>query len=750
MARILFVARESSNVSTGASVITERNLELLRNLHGHLNVNSYWLSQQSSRKSQFVNALKMNLSGLSQAKTKGLLLELSSGNYNEVFLDNSLLGKLSRIIKIEFPHIKVNLFFHNVEYDYFHRLLFSSKKFWHLLSIKAAKHNEQLGCDYSDELWFLNNRDATRIFELYHVTEGKSYRLLPTSMNDRFSKEQCVKNETNDKLSILFVGTLFFSNFHGIQWFANNVLPFIDAELLIVGRDFETVADKFSDTKIRVIGTVENLDPYYYNTDLFIAPIFKGSGMKTKLTEAMMFGKQILGTREAFEGYDTDLSSIGYLCNTADDFIDVIIRNKFKKFDVKSRECFLKNYDSKVSIHKIQQAPLIYAKEKKMVFAELARTGLIHNNINASLVEVFRTSFQVKRVDFWGESSHVNKLNLFDVNFFSFSIYCVDISVGWLKKIKLLIRELGFVLAWLRILFYVRRKRVNIIVVTSILPIVHLVMKYTLRYLPQKTKVYLVLHGEVENINEHRNTYYNFLEQAIKSDSKIGNRFKYVVLANFIKSNLLSIFSLKDSDVITIPHPYEFNNAFELTSKKSNKPIVFGSIGVHTKLVKQSHLIFELAHRFKPQIENGTIEFRIIGALDESVKAFVNESVIVINSNGGMLSKIEFEKEVSKLDFVLFFAPDGSYRFTASGSVLDALKYRIPIIGLKNEFLKELNENVGQIGYLLEDIEEMEKTIGQLINNFDYIFYKEIQGNMVRAQSFFSIQNAIKGLKFQV
>jgi len=34
-----------------------------------------------------------------------------------------------------------------------------------------------------------------------------------------------------------------------------------------------------------------------------ILPIISGSGMKTKTAEALMYGKSIIGIKEAFEGY---------------------------------------------------------------------------------------------------------------------------------------------------------------------------------------------------------------------------------------------------------------------------------------------------------------------------------------------------------------------------------------------------------------------------------------------------------------
>lgn len=749
MAKVLFVARKSEGINTGASIITDRNLELLRQVHGESNVECYWIEQEFSRTNLFLNVLQLNMSGLNNRHVEKVFTIIHSGDFTEVFIDNSLLAKLTKAIKQEFPLIKVFLFFHNVEYDYFFKLMKSSKRIWHLLSIIAVKHNEQIGCDFADELIFLNNRDANRVIELYGLAVNKSYRILPTSMKDRFKHGLSIKGESKERLILLFVGTLFFSNYHGIKWFVEQVMPFVNADLLIVGRGFEAVADKLTAPNVIVIGTVEDIDAYYYKADVIIAPIFQGSGMKTKLTEALMFGKQIIGTQEAFEGYDLDISSIGFLCNTANDFIETLRGNKFNKFHFKSRESFSYNYDSSISLDKLLTKPLKVIKNRRMVFAELARTGLVHNGINSSLVKVFKEYYQIPSVEFWGEREHLNNLSLDNTRTFPIKVYNEKQANKRFKSIQLILREFGFVIGWIKLLVYVRRKKVDVLVITSILPFVHLIMKYTIKLIHKNTKVYAVLHGEVENIESHKNSYYNSLKRAINVDSKLKSRFKYIVLSDAIRTNLLNSFDVSENSVLAIPHPYQFNNTTFGHKIVQKKTIIMGAIGVQTTTIKQSHLIFKLASLFEEQIKQGLVEFRIIGKLENNMSTYINPLVNIFTENNGMLGRLSFDNEISKLDYVLFFAPKGAYKFIASGTVLDALQYQIPIVGLSNDNLNELFEKAGQIGYLADDFKTMVSLIESLINHPNDEVYNTIRKNMLDAQSLFSIENAVKDLKLQ-
>lgn len=47
--------------------------------------------------------------------------------------------------------------------------------------------------------------------------------------------------------------------------------------------------------------------------------------MKIKTCEGLMFGKNILGTSKAFEGYDLNYCKVGAVCNTKEEFIESII-----------------------------------------------------------------------------------------------------------------------------------------------------------------------------------------------------------------------------------------------------------------------------------------------------------------------------------------------------------------------------------------------------------------------------------------
>jgi glycosyltransferase involved in cell wall biosynthesis len=117
----------------------------------------------------------------------------------------------------------------------------------------------------------------------------------------------------------------------------------------------ETVPFK-KDEKLTVHGFVDDLSEFYKKSDCVVSPILTGSGMKTKTTEALMWGKYIIGSEEAFVGFDvTPLE--GSICRNANDYIKVI--NGMYSIEIKnycdaSRKLYLDKYslDSSVRVFK--------------------------------------------------------------------------------------------------------------------------------------------------------------------------------------------------------------------------------------------------------------------------------------------------------------------------------------------------------------------------------------------------------------
>ena len=96
---------------------------------------------------------------------------------------------------------------------------------------------------------------------------------------------------------LLFVGSKYYPNLEGIRWFYKNVIPGLNnkIQINIVGRGTEILRSEMDDSRVHVLGTVDDVFQYLYDADIFIAPLFSGGGMKTKSIEAISLGKCFVG-----------------------------------------------------------------------------------------------------------------------------------------------------------------------------------------------------------------------------------------------------------------------------------------------------------------------------------------------------------------------------------------------------------------------------------------------------------------------
>ena len=345
-----------NKILNGGDVINKRNYQFLQENFDKVDVlicRKYTNSIIGKIYSKFKNVINLSIADCrSEIVT---YIKSVVNNYDIVFIGQSSLGEFAKVIKKCNPSVKVITFFHNVEYDYYNT---QSSSFRCYLGIyaKIAKLNEKKAILFSDKIITLNVRDSDRLYDLYG---RKADLILPTSFKN---KELKFLNDTisKDELRLLFIGSNFYPNKQGIIWFITDVLTKLDNTILeIIGRGTSRWKNEsiFNNSKVWIYGEVEDLDYYYLNADAVIIPIFTGGGMKTKTAEALLYGKYIFATKEAFEGYHVKFDKVGGMCNNSVDFIHQLndFRNSgLTKYNNYSREIFLKYYDEKTNSMKFQ------------------------------------------------------------------------------------------------------------------------------------------------------------------------------------------------------------------------------------------------------------------------------------------------------------------------------------------------------------------------------------------------------------
>lgn len=348
--KVLFICSHDVRViSGGGSQCTNRNYLSLCKLLGAENVEIFQLVPGLQK--SVVNGIDRAISyihGFEAGLTKNIVNEVValSDTYDIIFLDSSKYGVLSYHLKKNNFKGKIISFFHNVEHKVFlQKVKINPFRFWRSFIIY---HNEKNAVKNSDKIIVLHNRDLADLDKIYNLPLPESY-IVPISFKDKYPEHLSINldDKTGIPPTCLFVGNEWFANIHGIRWFIDNVLDHVNVKLQIAGGASEALSKQITHPKIEFLGFVSDLGSVIMDSDLIVAPIFKGGGMKVKVCESLMYGKHIIGTKEAFHGYNIDVRKVGAICENKNEFIEALqefASFKRKKFNVYNRNCFLNNY----------------------------------------------------------------------------------------------------------------------------------------------------------------------------------------------------------------------------------------------------------------------------------------------------------------------------------------------------------------------------------------------------------------------
>jgi glycosyltransferase involved in cell wall biosynthesis len=284
-----------------------------------------------------------HIDGIDQDSLNDLGALVKASSVKQVFIDGSNLGEVARAIKRDFPDVEVVTFFHNVEARFFLGALrqeLSARAFAVMVVNYLA---ERKAVRYSDKLVSLSERDSQLLARLYG---RRATHVAPMALNDRLVDSEPVVFP--DEKFALFVGSAFYANQAGITWYAEEVAPRLKITTYVVGHGLEKLKARLERSgTIEVVGTVPSLAHWYRRAHVVVAPIFDGSGMKTKVAEALMYGKHVIGTPEAFSGYQEIMQASGVVCHTSDEFVAALQRSldtPFCAMDEKLRALYEKNY----------------------------------------------------------------------------------------------------------------------------------------------------------------------------------------------------------------------------------------------------------------------------------------------------------------------------------------------------------------------------------------------------------------------
>lgn len=336
--KVLFISRDYRSKKDGGTAVVKRNLYLLKSIFSEV---KELIIPAPSVPTRIKNIIRKESYGNTSVLMKQISKYLKE-NFDLVFFDSSLYGGYLKLFAEN--KFKTCCFYHNIEYKYYMDKYAVSRKLQDRIMIPYIKFNEKLSTMYATYRITLNERDSVGLYNTYGK---KADFLLPTSF-DPISVEFLNQNITNNESPyILFVGSNFFANVEALDFLFNEVAPYLNCKIKIVGNVCNAFKNRKIPDNVTLVGVVDDLLPYYVNAQCVIAPIFSGSGLKTKTIEALRYGKSIVGTKECFEGIAQQYyPMIGNLCVTAKDFITAINDSSFEKLNTNALHLFKEVYSN--------------------------------------------------------------------------------------------------------------------------------------------------------------------------------------------------------------------------------------------------------------------------------------------------------------------------------------------------------------------------------------------------------------------
>lgn len=149
---------------------------------------------------------------------------------------------------------------------------------------------------FFDEIFCISNDE--KIF--YEKITGRYIHFLPHLLPDTYKKATTPVEQR--RWDVFFIGFNNPFNVEGLDWFLDKVYPYLNKNLkiLLVGSATKDIKVKYSN--VDIIPFAPDLDEIYDQVKITICPMFRGTGMKIKVVEAMAKGVPVVCNERGVDG----------------------------------------------------------------------------------------------------------------------------------------------------------------------------------------------------------------------------------------------------------------------------------------------------------------------------------------------------------------------------------------------------------------------------------------------------------------
>lgn len=236
------------------------------------------------------------------------------------------LGRKPDVVVADFPHADVLmplrietpsiLFTHNVEAEIFERHAERATGLWKLIwteQSRKMRRFEQESLARYDTVIAVSTRDRDALAKRYALPHVED---IDTGVDLDFFAMNPPETEPDPGLdggTLVFTATMSWpANVEGIHFLLDEVFPQLrnarpHIKAVIIGRNPPaSLSDKIKERGLDVTltGFVDDIRPYVAGANVYVIPLFVGSGTRIKAFEAMAMGRPVVSTTLGIEGLD--------------------------------------------------------------------------------------------------------------------------------------------------------------------------------------------------------------------------------------------------------------------------------------------------------------------------------------------------------------------------------------------------------------------------------------------------------------
>lgn len=340
---------------------------------------------------------------------------------------------------------------------------------------------------------------------------------------------------------------------------------------------------------------------------------------------------------------------------------------------------------------------------KNALYIDTYSTNHLHEMFDAASLAMFAAMYD--HVEYRAAKSSMHQvlalLKHLPDNVSYSPIFTVEENKGW-RKARRFIKQLQAILhnVWYII---TAPKGFDIIInynTLAALPMVNFVAAKTHK------RVLLICHGELKEMRfpHSRNPLLKSGLNVLQK-KKIADSLFLAVLGKSIYFNVCPLLGKSAKEkLLYFEHPVILSNDIIQRSRCAGNKLIIGTIGS----MRDSKGLAEVVALAKRLKDNPHVEFRSIGRINISDDERNSMGIVIPkNINEGFLSRPDLYNQIRQLDYALFLFPPDIYKYTASGSVMDAIACQTPIIAIKNDYFTSLFSQYGEFGYLESNADDV-------------------------------------------